>query len=81
MVHQSPKIEAKREEMKNMLSKSLSDAAMMAAGSVSGKSSPTNSVFSQQQPSVNSKELDGSKTKSLSDMVCALYLFSLAEMK
>lgn len=81
VVLQSPKIEAKREEMKNMLSKSLSDAAMMAAGSVSGKSSPTNSVFSQQQPSVNSKELDGSKTKSLSDMVCALYLFSLAEMK
>jgi hypothetical protein len=70
VVLQSPRIEAKREEMKSMLSKSLSDAAMMAAGSVSGKTSPTNSVLSQQQPSVNSKEIDGSRPKKyLSGMV------------
>ena len=69
VVLQSPRIEAKREEMKSMLSKSLSDAAMMAAGSVSGKSSPTNSVLSQRQPSVNSKEIDGSRPNFLSGMV------------
>eukprot|EP00890_Picochlorum_soloecismus_P000657 jgi/Picsp_1/1592/NSC_05070-R1_---NA--- len=68
VVLQSPRIEAKREEMKSLLSRSLSDAAMMAVDSVSGKSSPTNSILSQQQPSVNSKEIDESRPNSLRSM-------------